>query len=235
MSKLFRRKSTYLIGVPVLLVLAFVGGPFVYIHFVEGPAPKRLSFATATPSSTSVTGPSTATSGVDGTWNLVSDSTVGYRVPEVLFGQSTTAVGRTHSVTGSITITGTTVPSATFTADMTTVSSDRSGRDNQFQHRVMDTSTYPTATFTLTKPIALPGIPANLVQINTSAVGDLTLHGTKRSVTFTLTTRRNGGNVEVNGTIPIKFADYNIPNPSFGPARTEDHGELEFLLVFSRA
>ena len=52
-------------------------------------------------------------------------------------------------------------------------------------------------------------------------------------MSFPLKARRNGANIEVNGTIPITFAEWNIPNPSFGPAETEDHGELEFLLVFA--
>jgi hypothetical protein len=33
----------------------------------------------------------------------------------------------------------------------------------------------------------------------------------------------------------VTFADWNIPNPSFGPASTEDHGLIEFLLVLARA
>lgn len=28
---------------------------------------------------------------------------------------------------------------------------------------------------------------------------------------------------------------WSIPNPSFGPVSTEDHGVLEFLLTFSRS
>lgn len=235
MSRFFRRKSTYLAGIPLLLVLAFVAGPYVYIHFVEGPAPKKLSFTTRTTRASPTTAPGTATTTLDGAWKLTTGSEVGYRVGEVLFGQSTTAVGRTSSVTGTLTVAATTVPSATFTADMTTVSSDRSQRDNQFKGRVMNTSQYPTSTFTLTTPIDLATIPGDLVQVKVSATGQLTLHGTTRSVTFPLTARRNGNTIEVNGTIPVKFADYNIPNPSFGPATTDDHGELEFLLSFSRA
>jgi polyisoprenoid-binding protein YceI len=232
---LFRRKSTCLAGIPLLLVLAFVAGPYVYIHFVEGPAPKKLSFTTRTTRASATTAPGTATTTLDGAWKLTTGSEVGYRVGEVLFGQSTTAVGRTSSVTGTLTVAATTVPSATFTADMTTVSSDRSQRDNQFKGRVMNTSQYPTSTFSLTTPIDLATIPGDLVQVKVSATGQLTLHGTTRSVTFPLTARRNGNTIEVNGTIPVKFADYNIPNPSFGPATTDDHGELEFLLSFSRA
>lgn len=48
----FRRKGTYLVGVPVLLVLLLVGGPFVYINFIEGDAPAKLSFSSDSTSST---------------------------------------------------------------------------------------------------------------------------------------------------------------------------------------
>jgi len=50
-----------------------------------------------------------------------------------------------------------------------------------------------------------------------------------------LTTRRTGNRIEVSGSIPIRFADWNIPNPSFGPVTTQDHGVLEFLLVFAHS
>jgi hypothetical protein len=40
--------------------------------------------------------------------------------------------------------------------------------------------------------------------------------------------------LQVSGAIPVTFADYTIPNPSFGPVTTEDHGEIEFLLAFTR-
>ena len=39
----------------------------------------------------------------------------------------------------------------------------------------------------------------------------------------------------MNGSIPITFADYGIPNPTKAGITTEDHGELEFLLVFSKS
>ena len=232
-SSFFRRKSTYLIGVPLIAILAVVVAPFVYIHFIEGPAPKKLTFTTQT--STASTASGSATVSVDGAWKITSASKVGYRVGEVLFGQRDTAVGRTSSVKGNLTIKGTTVPAASFTVDLTTVSSDQANRDRQFQGRIMDTATFPTATFKLTKPITLTSIPPNLTEVKVSATGDLTLHGKTTSVTFELKARRNGDKIEVNGTIPITFADYGIDNPSGGPASTEDHGELEFLLAFARA
>jgi polyisoprenoid-binding protein YceI len=239
--KFLRRRRTYFIGIPVLIFLVVVVAPFVYIHFIEGPAPAKLTLKT--PSTTKKQSDPPGSSGsdaasstsVDGAWQVVKPGTVvGYRVGEVLFGQNATAVGRTDAVTGDLTLTGTTATDGSFTADLTQVSSDQGNRDRQFQGRIMDTATYPTATFKLTQPIALTSIPQDLVKITEKATGDLTLHGKTRSVTFDVVARRNGDKVEVNGTIPITFADWGIPNPSFGPASTEDHGVLEFILVFGR-
>ena len=105
----------------------------------------------------------------------------------------------------------------------------------------MNVSTYPTGTFTLTSPIDLAPVPAVGVIKSYTAHGNLTLHGTTRAVTFTLTAERSvaktgGAQIEVAGDIPVLFSDYNIQNPSFaGFVTTQDHGLLEFLLVFSKA
>jgi len=130
---------------------------------------------------------------------------------------------------------GATIDKGDFTVDMTTVESDSGNRDRQFQGRIMDTSKFPTSTFTLTQPIELGSVPSEGQTVTASATGDLTLHGTSKPVTFDVQAQLKDGKIEVNGTIPIVFADYGIPNPTFGPASTEDHGVLEFLLVFTKA
>src|SRR5439155_16510770 len=131
-----------LTGVLVLAV-GVVGGPFVYIHFIEKKAPAPLSLSSPSASATATASNTNATTGMNGTWTITTGSRVGYRVQEVLFGQSNTAAGRTSSVTGSITVDGKTVSAATFTVDMTTVASDQQRRDNQFNGRIMDTASYP--------------------------------------------------------------------------------------------
>src|SRR3979409_1318001 len=89
-----------------LLLVGVVGGPYVYIHFIEGKAPAPLSVNTSTSSTASADTPSspttaapssgassgsTSSSSIDGTWKVGSGSVVGYRVNETLFGQSNTA------------------------------------------------------------------------------------------------------------------------------------------------
>jgi len=220
------RTIKIVIGAVVGLAVLVSAGTFVFIHFIEGDAPKRLSLST--------TGTTAAPSNepLDGTWRPTSASQVGYRVKEVLFGQDHDAVGRTNKVSGTMVMAGTTVTGVDLTVDMASVTSDQSRRDNQFRGRIMDVSSFLTATFKLTKPIALASSAGT---VTVPATGDLTLRGTTRSVTVDLHTRRNGSNIEVNGTIPITFDEWGIPSPSFGPVTTQDHGELELLVVFAKA
>jgi polyisoprenoid-binding protein YceI len=223
-------------GVVAVAVLA-VAGPFVYINFIKSDAPAPLTAATTAPTTPATTqaGQSASDGSIAGTYSVTSGSQAGYRVKEVLFGQDAEAVGRTSAVTGQITVDGTRVTAGDFSVDLTTVQSDESRRDNQFQGRIMDTATYPTATFKLAQPIELSSLPADGATISAKAQGQLTLHGTTRQVTVDVSAQRSGGSIRLSGQIPVTFADWNIPNPSFGPASTEDHGLIEFLLVLARA
>lgn len=228
-------KLRWAIAAVAAAAVVAVAGPWIYIHWIEGDPPARLSLADAT-SSTSTTAAPAATgtsTGIDGTWTVATGSQAGYRVSEVLFGQDTEAVGRTTGVTGSMTIAGTSVTDGSFEVDLTTVSSDQSRRDGQFHNRIMETSQFPTATFTLTKPIDLGASPAEGAEVKTTATGDLTVHGVTRSVTFDVVAKRTANTIAINGSIPVTFADYDIEDPSFGPATVQDHGEIEFLLLLN--
>ena len=88
----------------MLIVLAAVLGPYIYIHFIEGPAPAKLELPTSSASTTSGTskGSGSTSSSLDGNWNVGAGSMAGYRVQEVLVGQNATAVGRTSKIWGSL-------------------------------------------------------------------------------------------------------------------------------------
>jgi polyisoprenoid-binding protein YceI len=229
-----RRRSPlrWIVGGLVVLALLVVGGPFVYIHFIEGPPPKPLALPQSTTTSTDRGAPSaTATTAFPtGIWHTVSTSQVGYRVNEVLFGQNHVAVGRTHSITGAITVAGAHVTLASFTVQMSTVQSDQSQRDHQFDGRIMDVASYPTATFTLTSPIALNRRVKPGATLSATATGKLTLRGQTHPVTFPVTAMYSSDSIEIQGSIPITFATWNVPNPGFAGISTDDNGVLEFLL-----
>jgi polyisoprenoid-binding protein YceI len=99
----------------------------------------------------------------------------------------------------------------------------------------MDVATYPTGTFTLTRSITLAPVPASGKVRTYHATGNLTLHGHTRQVTFGLKAERTATQIRASGSIPITFADWGIPNPSFGTfVTTENHGVMEFLLVLQK-
>jgi len=230
-----RRLALWLLGAAAAVVVLAVGGTFAYFHFIAGPAPAPLGLKTSG-SGRAGGNPAAASSSVAGSWQVSRGSLVGYRVQEVLFGQNHTAVGRTGAVTGHITISGATVTSGAITVQMATITSDASERDAQFRGRIMDTSSYPTGTLTLTRPIALAPLPAVGVVRSYTVSASLTLHGHARQVTFPLQSERTAHGIEVSGSIPILFANWGIPNPSFtGLVTTQDHGVLEFLLKFGRS
>jgi polyisoprenoid-binding protein YceI len=233
------RWARWIIVAAAVVVVAGVAGPFIYIHLLSGKAPAQLSLkppATRSGSPAS-SGAQTATNAtVAGTWKVGSGSEVEYRVKEVLLGQSQTAVGISHSVTGRLVISKTTVTAASFSVPMATIKSDKSERDAQFDGRIMDVAAYPTGTFTLTTPISLAPLPAAGTVRTYTAHGNLELHGQTHAVTFTLQAQRSASDLRVAGQINVPFSEWGISNPSFGSfVTTQNHGLLEFLLSFGRA
>lgn len=238
-SSLFRRRTTWLFGLPVLLLVALVGGSWLYLNVLRDDPPARLTLddaTTTTAAGAPADGSSTTTvpEGIEGTWMLGQGSQAGYRAKEVLFGQSGEAVGRTSDVSGVMRIAGTAVTSVDVSVLMESVTSDETRRDGQFRGRIMDVEAYPTATFKLTKPIELGSVPTVGVDTTHSATGELTLRGVKRTITFDVRARRTDTSIVVSALIPISFDDFKIPDASGGPASVGRNGELELLLVFER-
>jgi len=231
-----KRRWKWLLGGVAVLVVLGVAGPFIYIHLIEGPAPAKLSLpesGTKTTTSTS-SGTSTASGDVNGTYHVGSGSEAGYRVSEVLVGQHATAVGRTSKIWGSITIANDEVTSGTFTVDMASVVSDQSQRNAQFDGRIMDVAKYPTATLTLTGPVALGTVPPVGAKATYEASGTLAMHGVSRDVRLSLTAERTTDGIYVLTDLPIAFARWDIANPSLGGfVTTADSGTLEVLVYLT--
>jgi polyisoprenoid-binding protein YceI len=228
------------IAIP-LLVAGFFGALLLYVNVIRDDPPAALgrddlaAAVAGAPSTVPTTVPAavgTETGAYDGVWTVTDESEFGYRVEEVLFGVNTTAAGRSNAIVGDLTVAGSTVPDASFTVDVASITSDDSRRDGQFRNEIMDTAQFPEATFRLTRPIELGSAPAPGQQVTASATGDLTLHGVTRAVTFDVTAEAGTDRIGVLGSIPIVFADYDIDNPSRSGITTEDHGVLEFVLVF---
>lgn len=159
---------------------------------------------------------------------------VGYRVKEVLFGQSTEGVGRTKFVDGDLTISNNAVTEASFTVQMASFMSDAAKRDLQFNSRIMDVMTFPTSTFTLNSPINLPKNATSGQVISAQAAGQLTLRGKTKDISFPVKAQLTGSTFTVVGSISIVFDEWGIPEPGLPGISVEREGLLEFSLEFSR-
>ncbi|MFI5199428.1 MAG: YceI family protein [Candidatus Limnocylindrales bacterium] len=240
-----RRRNLLIVATIVVVVLVLAGAYGLWYLFLRpsGPAAVSGEGLIAVPTASSAPLPA---GGSDGTWNVdtsigsFADSTasfVGYRVQEQLASiGANTAVGRTPNVTGRLTIAGTKVTAVSITADLTALQSDDQRRDGQLVRGGIETGTFPTATFSLTSPIDLGSIPADGHEIEVSATGNLTLHGVTKSIQIALKARLSGSIIEVVGSTPIVFSDYQIQKPSsFAVLSIADQGTLELQLFFSHA
>src|SRR5689334_11047370 len=139
------------------------------------------------PASSSATG---ASGDVAGNWTVAAGSVAGYRVREQLANlpAESDAVGRTDQLTGSMTLTSsggtTTLTAGTITVDTTSIASDESRRDQRMQNEGLQTAQYPKATFTLTQPVEIPAAALTGTPSDVTLVGDLDLHGVKKSVSI---------------------------------------------------
>src|ERR671910_3345747 len=179
-------RTKLLIGVAVMaLVGAGAGGVW---WFLEDDAPAEVSLDAAVESvagadSDSVDGSATGTvDGIEGSWVVDTETGefdfesatgtfAGFRIQEELAAiGSTTAVGRTSDVTGSITIEGSALTAASFDVDMTTITTNESRRDDRVQD-ALETADHPTGTFTLTQPVELGEGAASGEPVAVTAVG----------------------------------------------------------------
>jgi polyisoprenoid-binding protein YceI len=235
--------------VVILLVLGAVAAAGLWYVFFRPAGAVPVALSSPSPgSSVAVAGPTlgpgssksgTPASGIEGTWAIQpsASSFVGYRVQETLAGiGGNTAVGRTSSVSGTLTISGTTVTKVDITADLATLRSDDDRRDGQLRQRGLETGRYPTATFSVSQPIELGSMPEDGQTIDVTATGELTLHGVTKSVQIPLQARLSGGIIEVAGSLALQFADYRITAPtSFIALSVQDHGTMELHLYFARS
>jgi polyisoprenoid-binding protein YceI len=171
-----------------------------------------------------------------GTFSEFTGSFVGYRVQEELAGiGGQTTVGRTPQVSGSLTVQDRTVTAASIRADLTSLVSDDERRDGQLRRQALETNAFPTATFVLTEPIALPASGKDGSTQQGTATGELTLHGVTRTVQVPIKGRLDGGVVVLTGSIDITFADYGIAKPqAMIVLSVADHGTMEFQLFFTQ-
>jgi polyisoprenoid-binding protein YceI len=202
------------------------------------------SLAPAAPAGDSGSSGAPSTGGsVAGEWTVGVGSVAGYRVREQLANlpAESDAVGRTEEVSGSITVEGdgdgARLTAGTLTVDTTTIQSDESRRDDRLRNQGLQTDQFPTATFTVTKPVEVPAAALAGTPSDVTLVGDLTLHGVTKSVEIPAQAQLADGKIQVAGSITFPLSDFDISPPNVGGfiLSISDQGALEFLVSFEKA
>lgn len=206
--------------------------------------PDEPSAGTADPGDDDA-GSGDALSAVAGAWTVdttigdvdfeqATGSFAGFRVDEELTIGEVTAVGRTGEVSGFIQLGGGGLEAAEITVDMSTIESDRPLRDGRTR-QALGTDQFPTATFVLTEPVALPADAAEGTAFSLEAAGELTVKGVANPAVFALDAQLVDDVIVVVGSTEVTFADYGVQAPS-APivVSVEDHGIIEFQLLFTR-
>jgi polyisoprenoid-binding protein YceI len=239
---------TWKIVLAVAVVLVVAAGAGVW-WFLRDDAPAKVSLENAAGGVTTTTnaaGEAATVTDANGTW-VIDTSTgsfdfesatgtfAGFRIKEELSSiGSATAVGRTGDVSGSIQIQGDTLTAATFDVALKTITTNQRQRDSRVQS-ALETGTFPKATFTLTRPVALGADPTSGQEVSVTATGDLTLHGVTRQVDVPLQAKLVGDTVVVVGSVDITFSDYGVSVPKAPVVLSvADNGTIEMQLLLKK-
>jgi len=192
--------------------------------------------AAATTAAPTTAGATTA----DGTWTVRQSESVfaGYRIQEefVSGALSSTAVGRSPGVTGTIEVDGSTVTNSVIEVDLTQLTSDSDQRDERIRTGGLETNSFPTATFALTAPIDLGAVPTVGQVFAVTATGDLTMHGVTQPISLPLEARWTGDTIDLTGSVQVVLADYGISMEAFaGFVKVSGEGTIEMAVQFVRA
>ncbi|MEL7978235.1 YceI family protein [Isoptericola sp. F-RaC21] len=222
-----RRRTKVLVGVGAGLVVlggaVVLVGPGLYADHVNRAAAEVPALA-------ATDAPLADPASLDGTWQVGTGSVAGYRVHEVLRGQDATVTGRTDQVTGRLVVEHGTLTSGKVEVDVASIHTDEPPRDAYFRGSVMEVGTFPTADFTVTDPVRLT---AGTTEVDLA--GRLTVHGVTRDVEVPAQVAADGDGVQVVGSVPVSFADYDVTPPSLGFVSVDDHGAVEFSVRLERS
>jgi polyisoprenoid-binding protein YceI len=167
--------------------------------------------------------------------DVVEGTIARYRVREQLAGISfpSDAVGTTQAVTGSVVVNpdgSIDVKQSKLVVDLRTLKSDQQLRDGYIQQRTLETEKFPTIEFLPKRADGLPKpLPAGMqAQAGFRLVGDMTLHGVTKEVTWQVVATFGNDLVGGRATTSLTFADFKLTKPSLARLLSvDDKIELE--------
>lgn len=228
MRNCFRKasKSSIVVRLQALVLIAAMG---LALLAQTASAQDATATATATPGvigtppATAVCDPTAtpAASKVATTYRISSaDSNAEYIAEEELASKgANTAIGKTSAFIGTFLFdkSGNPVACSRWDVDLRTLQSDSARRDNYLYSNTLETQTYPLATFILTSVQGLDGPLVDGKETTFTLIGDLTVHGVTKAVSWGATVTLSGNQIKGTADTSFNMPDFNIQPPKVGP------------------
>jgi polyisoprenoid-binding protein YceI len=161
-------------------------------------------------------------------------TTARYKVQEQLAGVNfpSQAVGTTQAVTGTIVVNpdGSLAPDSKISVDLAKLESDQSMRDGYVRGRVLETDKFPTLQFVPKRAVGLTvPFPSGMgAQAGFQLIGDMTVHGVTKEVTWNVVATFANDAVNGRATLTTDFATFGMTKPSLARLLSvDDKIELE--------
>lgn len=195
-----------------LLVLAACAGAAA-----PTPTPPPTSAPTETPAAATAAVEPLAGIRIDAS---LGKSTVTVRVRETLaqIQAPSDAVLTTSALTGQILLAtdGSLADGSRVTVDLTTLRSDQSRRDNFIKDNTLETRRFPRADFVIKRATGLPAPLPLTGEWRVTLIGDLTLHGVTKELSWEGTVKRSGADVTGTATTKFTFGQFGMERPVVG-------------------
>ena len=136
-----------------------------------------------------------------------------------------TAEGKTADISGHFALKADgldTANTSAFTVNLASLKSDKDMRDGRVK-QALQTSTYPTTTFTATKLTGWPATFPEGTEVDMQLTGTMDLHGVKKDVTWDVKAKKEGSGFSLLATVTFPYSDFNISKPNIAGFVTVDN------------
>lgn len=205
----------------------------------KAPVQPTASAKTAAPTTAANATPAQSAAGALKLTLVPDNSEARFLVKEQLAGNNlpSDAVGKTRGVKGMIVIGQDgkiDKAQSKITVDVNSLATDQPMRDGFIKRSTLETDKFPTAEFV---PTEVKGLPTPLPKsgaVNFQIIGDMTVHGTTKPITWDVTGTVDGGTFKGTGKTAVKFADFNMNAPKVPRVLSlEDNIRLEIDTTFN--
>ncbi|MBM3206116.1 MAG: YceI family protein [Candidatus Staskawiczbacteria bacterium] len=148
------------------------------------------------------------------------ESSATYQLGEVLNGKPTQVIGTTSDIAGSVVISMNNPSAVTFgeiKINARTFKTDIANRDNNVRKLVLKADE-PANEFIVFKPTSVTGVPATLEvdkEFPVTIIGDITIAGVTKSVTFTGNMIFGTNNAKVMANTMLAYEEFGVFVPNF--------------------